>query len=151
VRAQLPGFAGYEGPEMRVLTVDVDGKLIQKHHVISDKNDLTAKHDLWKLAGMHPTKDQRTMLLPTPEGAKISTTSRSLHLGRQFKSVNEEIAEKMNEKVTQGGAEGWDQAQYRAALEGIMREERDLLKSGHRVLNKHHRPWAEKLPKEGEK
>jgi hypothetical protein len=126
-----------------------NGKYFQKHHIISDKNLLTKEHPLWELAGMHPTKDQRIMFLPTPEGAKISTTSRSLHLGRQLKSVNEEIAQKMDAKVTQGLAEGWDQAQYRSAIEGIIREEKALLKSGLRMLNKHHRPWAEHPLKKG--
>jgi hypothetical protein len=100
---------------------------------------------------MHPTKDQRIMFLPTPEGAKLSTTKRSLHLGRQLKAVNENLVEKMNRVLERGTSQGWGQTQYQDALQNIIREERQLLKSGERMLNKHHRPWAIPLNKGGKK
>ena len=43
------------GPyDHRLDAKNIDSKKFQVHHMISNKNELTGEHDLWKLAGMDP-------------------------------------------------------------------------------------------------
>lgn len=45
----------------------------------------------------------------------------------------------MDAAVEKGRRSGWSQAQYKAELENIIREERSALRSGERRLNKNYR------------
>jgi len=116
--------------------------LFQEHHIISDKHRDTRNHKLWRLAGMRPTDDINRIYLPTKKGAEVSTTERSIHQGRHLNEVSEHLAGEMNKKARLGSLQNWTQSQYAEALTTIIMGERATLKSGHRMLNKHHRSWA---------
>ena len=120
----------------------LDGKLFQNHHIISNKHDLVKNHDLIRLAGFNLESSANKMFLPTRAGANVSTTVRSIHEGRHIEAVSADLAEKMTDYVVMGRQFGWNQAQYHAALMDVITGERAALKSGDRLLNMHHRPWA---------
>lgn len=120
----------------------VDGQLLQEHHIISDKSSFTKDHDLIKLAGFDLESGANKMLLPTLSGAEVSTTVRSIHDGRHLEAVSIELSKKMTAVKDIGASMGWTQPEYHAALMEIISAERQMLKSGDRILNKHHRLFA---------
>ncbi|MDP3371287.1 MAG: AHH domain-containing protein, partial [Candidatus Paracaedibacteraceae bacterium] len=121
--------------------------LFQKHHVISDKHTATKDHRLWDAAGMNPNDPRNLMSLPTVEGAKLGTNTRSIHQGRHLGEVNEALEKKMMFAFNQGKAQKWVQPQYADALTGIINAEKQVLKNGDRALNKHARPHAKRIIK----
>ncbi|MFN7710605.1 MAG: AHH domain-containing protein [Holosporales bacterium] len=129
-------------PKPTVKKAPVDGKHYQDHHIISDKNGVTKDHALWDLAGVKPDARMNKMLLPTKRGAEVSTTKRSIHEGRHLDQHSRDLGKKMSDVIEQAKGQNWTQKQYRDELARIISEERQLLKSGERALNKHHRPWA---------
>lgn len=77
--------------------------------------------------------------LPKNEGLHLT---RSVHSDRHSDSVNTNLSEKVDRFVERGHKDGWGQSDYKTALRGIISAERAELKSGNRMLNKNHRPWA---------
>ncbi len=65
-----------------------------------------------------------------------------IYRGRHLDVVNENLAVKMDAVERFGRLNNWDQQQYANALQGIIKEERQLLKIGERMLNKNCRPNA---------
>jgi hypothetical protein len=116
--------------------------LFQEHHIISNKHKVTKNHDLLELAGFDTESRTNRMLLPTKKGVEVSTTKRSIHDGRHIDLVSERLAQKMERAVEIGKELGWGQEQYHTKLMKIISEERSALKSGDRILNKNHRPFA---------
>lgn len=74
--------------------------------------------------------------------ATVSTTARSIHQGRHVEAVSANLATEMDRYVRAGQQLGWTQPQYHSKLMEIITKERQSLKSGDRILNKHHRAWA---------
>jgi hypothetical protein len=112
----------------------------QDHHIVSDKNKLTQNHELLDLAGFDLQKRQNKIFLPTEEALH---STRSIHSGRHTTQVSRNLAEQMDAVAEVGRQQGWSQQQYRQALDTIISQERQLLKSGERALNKNQRPWAQ--------
>ena len=69
-------------------------------------------------------------------------TTRSIHSRRHLNSVSENLAEQMDAVVKYGKEIGWTPEQYDQALRSIIAQERELLKTGQRALNKNARPGA---------
>ena len=67
---------------------------------------------------------------------------RSIHEGRHAGRVNDNLAGRMTQVEKAGKRNNWNQAQYRKALDKIVSDERKLLRSGERQLNKNARPGA---------
>jgi hypothetical protein len=124
----------------------------QVHHIVSDKNPLTTRHPLWDLAGMNPNDSMNKMLLPTKKGAEEmwTGTTRSIHEGRHLKDVSVHLEKKMDTAQRKGYLSGGTQEQYATELRKIILEERKVLSTGERMLNKHHQPNAVPLAKTGE-
>jgi hypothetical protein len=114
-------------------------KYTQRHHILHQK---LGNHELFSKAGMDVEHALNRMILPTKKGAGLSTTKRSIHEGRHLKKVERYLERKMDDAAREGFQNNWDQTQYKKALKRIIREERALLKTGERKLNKNHRPWA---------
>jgi hypothetical protein len=130
-----------QGTILKVKT-RIDGQLFQDHHIISHTNIHTKNHDLIKLAGFDLESRANKIFLPTTEGAEVSTTERSIHEGRHIDLVSERLSIEMDKAIDLGTELGWNQEQYHAQLMKIISEERKILKSGDRILNKNHRPFA---------
>lgn len=79
------------------------------------------------------------MFLPTDGSAH---PTRSIHRGRHRVSVSENLENQMDTVVEFGKANGWTQEQCRAALDKSVADERALLRSGQRALNKNSRTGA---------
>jgi hypothetical protein len=122
-----------------------DSHYFQKHHIISDKHPKTANHDLWKAAGMNPNDPSNLMNLPTIKGSQIGRNNRSVHQGRHLGEVNTNLAEKMEDAFRKGERSNWTQSQYADALTSIINAEKEALKAGVRMLNKHARPNAKRI------
>jgi hypothetical protein len=114
-------------------------KGFQDHHIISDKNNLTKNHELLSLSGADLQARSNKIFLPK---APDSHPTRSLHDGRHTNAVSENLANQMDAVVEAGKRNGWTEQQYRKALDAITAQERALLKSGDRGLNKIARPWS---------
>lgn len=112
----------------------------QDHHIISDKNPLTRNHELLDLSKLDNQSRANKIFLPTD--AALHPT-RSIHLGRHSTSVSRNLARQMDEVVDFGRQNGWTQQQYDQALRAIIEQERQLLRSGERALNRNARPWAQ--------
>lgn len=112
----------------------------QDHHILSDKNRLTQNHDLLDLAGFDLQTRQNKIFLPT---AEYLHPTRSIHSGRHTTQVSRNLAEQMDTVAEVGKQQGWSQQQYQQALDAIISQERQLLKSGERALNVNQRPWAQ--------
>ncbi len=113
----------------------------QDHHIISDKHASTKNHPLLKLAGFDLQSRQNKIFLPNKARAAVDPR-RSIHQGRHKGIVNENLADKMSSAHNTGQVKKWTQKQYRAALDEIISDERRLLRSGERKLNKNARPGA---------
>lgn len=85
-------------------------------------------------------KRQNKIFLPTEETLH---PTRSIHNGRHTTQVSRNMAEQMDAVVEVGKQQGWSQQKYQQALDTIISQERQLLKSGERALNKNQRPWAQ--------
>ena len=135
------GFQIHEGDLHIIFEYKIDGKKFQDHHIISDKSKrIDDVKELWEKAGMNPQSRDNKILLPTePE----YHPTRSIHKGRHWNSVSEELAGKMNEAIQSGKEEGWGQEQYKNAFNEILKEERENLRSGKRALNKNMREWSD--------
>lgn len=81
------------------------------------------------------------MFLPNMAKSKVDPR-RSIHQGGHKKLVNDKLADKMRAAQDIGRNENWTQKKYRNALEEIISDERRLLRSGERRLNKNARPGA---------
>jgi hypothetical protein len=84
------------------------------------------------------------MLLPTKDGADKWNTTRSIHQGRHLGSVTKDLEAKMKEIEKLGEQKGWSTEKYATELKELIQEERSILRSGQRALNKNQRPWANK-------
>ncbi|MGY2142755.1 RHS repeat-associated core domain-containing protein [Pseudomonas azotoformans] len=113
----------------------------QDHHILSDKHASTKNHPLLKLAGFDLQSRQNKIFLPNKTRA-MTDGRRSIHQGRHAARVNQNLGSKMDRVQKVGKRENWDQAQYRKALDKIVSDERRLLRSGERQLNKNARPGA---------
>ncbi|WP_339493278.1 RHS repeat-associated core domain-containing protein [Pseudomonas sp. EA_35y_Pfl1_P108] len=113
----------------------------QDHHILSDKHASTKNHPLLKLAGFDLQSRQNKIFLPNKTRA-LTDGSRSIHQGRHAARVNQNLGSKMDQVHKVGKRENWNQAQYRKALDKIVSDERKLLRSGERQLNKNARPGA---------
>ena len=111
----------------------------QEHHIISTKNVATKNHELLDLAKFDP--EHRSNKIFLPKEPKTHPT-RSPHNGRHTQAHSDNLAEKMQNIADLGKAQGWSAKQFNTALHGLLRAERSALRSGHRILNKHFRPWA---------
>lgn len=120
---------------------DLKNKGFQEHHIISWTNKATKNHELIKLAGYSNPEDflqsQRNKIYLPSDPALHST--RSIHKGRHWQSVSDNLADLMDETVELGKSKGWTTQQFNDALMGIVRDERQLLRDGTRALNKNHR------------
>jgi len=112
----------------------------QVHHIISITNSATKDHPLLKLAGFD--LDSRSNKMWLPYNAKLYP-SRSIHKGKHLQSVSDNLRQKMDSTVKMGRNAGWTRNNYAEALKSIIAEERTLLKSGNRRLNKNARPYAQ--------
>lgn len=126
---------------------DKENKIIgvthtQRHYIIPKT---LAKHSLWKKAGMNIEDSSNKMLLPTKEGAKYSTTKRSIHEGKHFKEIEDHLEKKMDIVLKAGIENQYSQEQYKESLHQIINDEYRVLKSGERALNKNARPWAKRI------
>lgn len=83
------------------------------------------------------------IFLPT-DGSLHKT--RSIHKGRHLNKVSKNLSDQMNVVYGRGQREGWSQTEYSKALDEIVANERELLKSGDRALNKNKRSWSIPLP-----
>jgi hypothetical protein len=108
----------------------------QDHHIVSDKNPLTMNHELLDMAGYN--LQSRGNMIFLPETAMAHPT-RSIHSGRHLNSVSQSLSDQMDVFVGFGKAEGWSQVQYRQALDSMIAQERAVLRSGERALNKNRR------------
>jgi len=114
-------------------------KYLLKIFVPSDWKPQKVKK-LWEKAGIDPQSRDNKIFLPTePE----HHPTRSIHKGRHWDSVSEELVRKMQKALDQGKANNWNQEQYKEALTEVLKEERANLKSGERALNKNMREWAD--------
>jgi hypothetical protein len=59
------------------------------------------------------------------------------------KEIERQLKQKMTDVIEQGNRHNYTQEQYRAELKDIIQQERKILKSGHRALNKNKRNWAD--------
>ncbi len=112
----------------------------QDHHILSDKNKLTKNHELLELSGFDLQKRQNKMFLPTDESLH---PTRSIHNGKHTNDVSVNLAEQMDAVVKAGKQNDWNQKQYKQALDAIITQERQALKSGERALNKNQRSWSQ--------
>jgi RHS repeat-associated protein len=112
----------------------------QEHHIISWSNPLTREHPLLKEAGFDLESRANKMFLPRDA---VTQESRSVHRGRHRMSVSERLAGQMDVILATGKSEGWVQAQYNDALRQLIAEERQVLRSGARALNRNMRMGAE--------
>jgi hypothetical protein len=108
----------------------------QDHHILSDKNPLTMNHELLDLSGYNLQSRSNKIFLPETAAAH---PTRSIHQGRHLNSVSENFSDQMTTIANYGRQQGWSQAQYRQALDGIVAQERALLRSGDRALNRNAR------------
>lgn len=113
----------------------------QDHHILSDKHPSTKNHPLLKLAGYDLQSRQNKIFLPNNKAA-LTYKKRSIHQGRHASRVSENLATKMTQAQKLGKKNKWTQEQYRKALDKIVADERKLLRSGDRQLNKNARPGA---------
>jgi RHS repeat-associated protein len=113
----------------------------QEHHIISDKNPLTKEHELFDLAGYNNPNDflqlQKNKIY-LPKDASLHPT-RSIHKGRHYQSVSQNLSQLMDDVVDVGKTQGWTTEQFNEALTNIVKNERQLLKDGTRILNKNRR------------
>ena len=114
-------------------------KGFQDHHIVSDKNSLTKNHELLELSGYDLQKRSNKIYLPTLE---YLNPTRSIHKGRHLNSVSESLSILMDQVVEFGKQQGWSKEQFRQALDGIIAQERHLLRTGERALNKNKRDDA---------
>ncbi len=82
------------------------------------------------------------MCLPTVEGSRLGTNTRSIHQGRHLDLTREHIELQMEQVMRQSEGMNWGQEQFAQKLTEIMGNEREFLKEGIRALNKHTRPNA---------
>ncbi|MFJ7144576.1 RHS repeat-associated core domain-containing protein [Pseudomonas protegens] len=113
----------------------------QDHHILSDKHPATKNHPLLKLAGYDLQSRRNKIFLPNKKTA-MKDPRRSIHEGRHAGRVSDNLAAKMTQVEQVGKRNNWNQAQYRKALDKIVSDERQLLRSGQRQLNKNARPGA---------
>ena len=107
-------------------------KGFQEHHIISDKNESTKGEDLWKPTGENPESQHNKIFLPEKEE---NHPKRSIHRGRHWQSVSDEMRKKIEELKDKGKQENWTQEQYKDALREIQNKERQKLRNGKRDLN----------------
>ncbi|PCI36121.1 MAG: hypothetical protein COB50_05145, partial [Thiotrichales bacterium] len=108
----------------------------QAHHII---HFILQEHDVWGLAGINVNCKSNIILLPTKIGALLFETTRSIHDGKHDEKVTLELKKKMNDLIEKGAMKNFTQQQYKKKLEEIIDNERNLLKSGERILNKNTR------------
>ncbi len=73
-----------------------------------------------------------------PKDASLHPT-RSIHKGRHYQSVSQNLSQLMDDVVDVGKTQGWTTEQFNEALTNIVKNERQLLKDGTRILNKNRR------------
>ncbi len=130
------GFPIHDEDLHIIFEYQIDGKKFQDHHIISDTNKHTQNHELWEKAGMNPQSKVNKIFLPTePEHHQ----TRSIHKGRHWDSISENLGGTMTRELNKGKIEKWSTDQYKEALHQILAEERQMLRSGERNLNKNNR------------
>ncbi len=108
----------------------------QEHHIISHTNRATKNHQLIRLAGFDLQSRANKIFLPKD---KTVHGKRSIHCGRHYKVVSEDIKMQMDMIVQTGKMKSWSQSQYRAKLDAFLSDMRQQLKAGNIALNKNHR------------
>ena len=112
----------------------------QNHHIISRSNQTTKNHELLQRAGFNNINSRANMIF-LPKNESLHPT-RTIHNGRHTQNSMDQVSRNMNIIVNRGKAEGWNQAQYRSALNAMLSNYRQELRAGNIALNKNHRPWA---------
>ena len=116
-------------------------KYLQEHHTIPKG---LKDNKLWSLSETNCEEEFNKILLPTKKGAELYKTKASIHEGRHLGKVTRELEDKMNEVVKEGELKNFTQKKYRSELMKIIKEEKKLLETGRRALNKNKQPWADK-------
>ena len=116
-------------------------KYLQEHHTIPKG---LKDNKLWSLSKTNCEEEFNKILLPTKKGAELYKTKASIHEGRHLGKVTRELRDKMNEVVKEGELKNFTQEEYRKGLMDIIKEEKKLLETGRRALNKNKQPWADK-------
>jgi hypothetical protein len=111
----------------------------QEHHAISPTNKATRNHPLIKAAGFDLESRSNKIFLPKDAATH---PARSIHNGRHDGEYSRALRGLMTQAYNQGQAAGWGQAQYRAELDRIISQERAVLRTGMRALNRNARPGA---------
>ena len=111
----------------------------QDHHIVSPLNRAVSGHPLIGLAGYNLESRANKILLPRLESLH---PTRSVHNGRHVQAYSNRLRDRMNGIVEDGQRLGYTQNDYRKALNDVIVEERNLLRSGERALNKNARPGA---------
>jgi len=119
VDPKAPIVAPIESPSADTNPAEVTSKTprFQLHHIISPTNIATRAHRLIKLAGINLESAFNKIYLPEDPSLHPSL---SIHKGRHFQSVSDELSLKMDDAVTRGEQEGWTRAEYAEALRGII-------------------------------
>jgi len=133
------GRAAWEGSQaQRAAALRAQG--FQEHHIISDKNPLTQNHELLELADFDLQSRTNKIFLPSNESLH---STRSIHMGSHSRSVSQNLADQMTTIVTYGRQQNWTTIEYERAIHELISEERQVLRSGERALNKNARPWSQ--------
>jgi A nuclease family of the HNH/ENDO VII superfamily with conserved AHH len=112
----------------------------QDHHII---HQVLHGHDLIKEAEFDIDDLENRILLPTKKGAEIYEESkRTIHEGKHDGYARDYLKEKMDKVMKDSENMNWSQEKYRQEISKIIIEERKLLESGERALNKNYRSWA---------
>jgi len=114
----------------------------QEHHIGSHTNKRVKDHPFVEMAGVDLQGRSNKIFLPTLEGAKKSTTTRTIHQGRHDQKVSERIGQQLDRAEKLAVAQNWSREECREALRLIFQAERKHLISGERILNKHARSGA---------
>ena len=113
----------------------------QEHHIISPTNSAVRNHPLLSAAGYDLQGRSNKIVLPND--ARVHPT-RAIHIGRHEGTYSSVLKAKFDETLALGRSQGWTKAQYRAALDSVVAEERAALRNGDRALNSVARPGAKR-------
>jgi hypothetical protein len=113
---------------------------LQEHHIIPQS---LGDHELFELSGLDIQSRANKIFLPGEKNKLFyGESGRSPHWGRHDGKVFARFTKKMTNIVKEGKLEGWSQEQFLQAQGKIIFDERILLRTGQRRLNKNHRPGA---------
>ena len=102
-------------------------------------------HDLVKAAGGPAILQETRNKVWLPTDPSYHKT-KSVHCGRHNQVVSDNLSRQMDAAYQLGKQRGYNQTQFKEALNRIMDAERAQLNSGIRALNINRRPWSVLLP-----